>query len=54
MILRWLPKAIANRDSQIEHIAKDNPIAAISQDLWRTHGSSANLFIDMQWYQPFA
>ena len=31
MILRWLPKAIANRDSQIERIATDNPIAAISQ-----------------------
>ena len=31
MILRWLPKAIGNRDSQIERIAKDNPIAAISQ-----------------------
>jgi len=31
LILRWLPKAIANRDSQIERIAKVNPIAAISQ-----------------------
>jgi toxin ParE1/3/4 len=31
LILRWLPKAVANCDSQIEHIAKDNPIAAISQ-----------------------
>lgn len=31
MILEWLPKAIANRDSQIAYIAKDNPTAAISQ-----------------------
>jgi toxin ParE1/3/4 len=31
LILKWLPKAIANRDSQIDFIAKDNPLAAISQ-----------------------
>lgn len=31
MNLKWLPKAIANRDSQIAHIAKNNPAAAISQ-----------------------
>ncbi len=31
MILEWLPTAIANRDAQIDHIARDNPLAAISQ-----------------------
>ena len=31
MKLKWLPKAIANRDAQIDHIAKDNPLAAITQ-----------------------
>jgi toxin ParE1/3/4 len=29
--LKWLPKAIANRDAQIDHMAKDNPLAAITQ-----------------------
>lgn len=29
--LHWLPQAIANRDVQIDYIAKDNPLAAISQ-----------------------
>lgn len=31
MKLQWLPKAIANREAQISYIAKDNPLAAISQ-----------------------
>lgn len=31
MKLSWLPKAIANRDAQIVYIAKDNPLAAITQ-----------------------
>lgn len=30
MILEWLPRAIANRDSQIDYVAEDNPLAAIS------------------------
>jgi toxin ParE1/3/4 len=29
--LSWLPKAIANRNAQIAYIAKDNPLAAITQ-----------------------
>lgn len=28
----WLPRAIANRDALIDHIAKDNPRAAIEHD----------------------
>lgn len=31
MILVWLPKAIKNRDDQIDHIAKDSPKAALDQ-----------------------
>ena len=31
MILVWLPKAIKNRDDQIDHIAQDSPKAAIDQ-----------------------
>lgn len=31
LTLKWLPKAIVNRDAQIDHIAKDNPLAAITQ-----------------------
>ena len=31
MNLVWLPAAIANRDSQLEYIAKDNVRAAIEQ-----------------------
>ena len=31
MILKWSPTAIANRDTQINRIAKDKPLAAISQ-----------------------
>jgi toxin ParE1/3/4 len=29
--LRWLPKAMASRDAQIDYIAQDNPKAAIEQ-----------------------
>lgn len=32
MIIEWLPEAAADRFDQVEYIAKDNPIAAISQD----------------------
>jgi toxin ParE1/3/4 len=31
LILQWLPKALANRDTQIVYIAQDNPLAAITQ-----------------------
>ena len=31
MILRWLPRAIRNRDAQIDYIAERNPRAAIDQ-----------------------
>ena len=31
MILAWLPRAIENRDAQIDYIAKDSPTAAIDQ-----------------------
>ncbi len=31
MKLVWLPKAIANRDAQIDYIAEDDPNAAIEQ-----------------------
>ena len=31
MILKWLPKAIFNRDAQIDHIAEHNPLASITQ-----------------------
>jgi len=29
--LVWLPQAMANRDAQLDHIAQDNPQAAIEQ-----------------------
>jgi toxin ParE1/3/4 len=32
MILIWLPRAIKNRDSLIDYIANENPVAAIDQD----------------------
>lgn len=32
MKLVWLSKAIANRDALIDHIAQENPKAAIEQD----------------------
>ncbi len=31
MKLVWLPKAIANRDAQLDYIAQDSPKAAIEQ-----------------------
>jgi toxin ParE1/3/4 len=31
LILRWLPRAIRNRDDQIDYIAQNNPRAAIDQ-----------------------
>ncbi len=31
MKLVWLPCAVANRDSQLDYIARDNPQAAIEQ-----------------------
>jgi toxin ParE1/3/4 len=31
LILAWLPRAIKNRDAQIDHIAKESPKAAIDQ-----------------------
>ena len=31
MKLVWLPRAVADRDAQIEHIAQDRPLAAIGQ-----------------------
>lgn len=31
MKLVWLPKAVANRDAQLDYIAQDNPKAAIEQ-----------------------
>ncbi|MDI1293891.1 MAG: type II toxin-antitoxin system RelE/ParE family toxin [Methylobacter sp.] len=31
MILRWLPRAIADRDAQLDFIAQDNISAAIEQ-----------------------
>jgi len=31
LILRWLPRAIRDRDAQINHIAERNPLAAIDQ-----------------------
>lgn len=31
MKLFWLPRAIANRDAQIDYIAQENPKAAIEQ-----------------------
>lgn len=31
MKLSWLPRAIANRDAQIDYIAQDSPKAAIEQ-----------------------
>ena len=31
MKLVWLPRAIANRDAQLDYIAQDNPKAAIEQ-----------------------
>lgn len=31
MILRWLPRAIRDRDAQIDYIAERNPRAAIDQ-----------------------
>ncbi len=41
MILKWLPKAIQNRDKQIAFIGKDNPAAAIKQgDLIQSHVNS--------------
>ena len=32
MKLVWLRRAIADRDMQLDYIAQDNPLAAISQD----------------------
>ena len=31
MKLVWLPRAIANRDAQLDYIARDNPKAAVEQ-----------------------
>ena len=31
MIVVWLPRAIKDRDAQIDYIAQDNPRAAVSQ-----------------------
>lgn len=31
MILKWLPKAIQNKDKQLDYIAQRDPLAAISQ-----------------------
>lgn len=31
-VIEWLPLASANRFKQLDHIAQDNPLAAISQD----------------------
>ncbi len=31
MILVWFKRAINDRDAQIDYIAKDNPLAAVSQ-----------------------
>ena len=32
MIIRWLPQAHRNQLEQLDHIAQDNPLAAIGQD----------------------
>lgn len=32
MILDWLPEANRNRFDQLDHIAQDNPMAAVEQD----------------------
>ncbi len=32
MSIRWLPQAQRNRLEQLDYIAQDNPLAAISQD----------------------
>lgn len=32
MMLKWLPVAAEERFAQLEYIARDNPLAAISQD----------------------
>ena len=32
MSIRWLPEAQRNRLEQLDYIAQDNPLAAISQD----------------------
>lgn len=34
MKLVWLPRAIADRDAQLDYIAQDNPKAAIEQGDW--------------------
>lgn len=31
-VIEWLPLASTNRFKQLDHIAQDNPLAAISQD----------------------
>jgi toxin ParE1/3/4 len=31
LILQWLPSALGTLDAQLDHIAQDNPIAAIKQ-----------------------
>jgi toxin ParE1/3/4 len=31
LIVTWLPRAIRNRDAQLDYIAHDNPRAAVSQ-----------------------
>ena len=31
MIVVWLPRAIADRDAQVDYIAQDKPLAAIEQ-----------------------
>ena len=31
MIIVWLPRALADRDAQIDHIAQDSPKSAIEQ-----------------------
>jgi toxin ParE1/3/4 len=31
-VIQWLPLASANRFEQLDYIAQDNPLAAISQD----------------------
>jgi len=32
MILEWLPQAASERFAQLDYIAQDNPLAAITQD----------------------
>lgn len=31
-VIEWLPVAVTNRFEQLDYIAQDNPLAAISQD----------------------